>query len=255
MISRTLAPLVSKEPGLFQIIVVCNACTDATVEVASSFAEVLVLKSDIPSKPNALNIGDRHASVWPRIYLDADIVAASESLVATARALARPGVHAARPAAQFDVDGAGLLVRAYYRTRQKIPSLQRAMWGAGVYGLSKTGHERLGRFPELKGDDLWVDRLFDEEEKTVVAVEPVRVRVPRTFRALVAISRRNVSGAREPGPSGPVSSAGGMFREVIGSIRSPRAVFDASVYILVALLARAGRRAEQRWERDDTSRS
>ncbi|MCK3769974.1 glycosyltransferase [Microbacterium aerolatum] len=268
VIARTLEPLADAAArGALEVIVVCNACADRTAEIAGAFPGVSVLESGIPSKTHALNLGDETATSWPRIYLDADIVVSEQSITATAIALSTRRWLAARPRSDFVMTGTGPMVRAYYRARSRMPSLGRAMWGAGVYGLSEEGHRRLGRFPDVTGDDLWVDRLFAPDEKTVIAAEPVAVRVPRTISALVAISRRNVSGAREAGPVvGPdaTSASGqeavdqhdpaGVLRELLGTIRSPLTAFDAMVYIAIALSSRLGRHSA-RWERDDTSRA
>jgi glycosyltransferase involved in cell wall biosynthesis len=258
VLGRTLQPLAGAiARGELEVTVVCNACTDATPSVAARFDGVRVLECDIPSKSNALNLGDDATSIWPRIYLDADIVAPPASLAAAAAVLRESVALAARPPAAFDVAGAGPLVRAYYRARGRIPAVRTALWGAGVYGLSAAGHRRIPRFPDVIGDDLLVDRMFRADEKLVVEGEPVLVRVPRTLRALVAITRRNLTGAREPGPDG-IAGRGSrdVLAELVGTIRTPATAFDAAVYIAVALLARAtlpGR--HRRWERDDTSRS
>ncbi|MEW1976057.1 glycosyltransferase [Microbacterium profundi] len=257
VIARTLEPLASAaERGALDVIVVCNACTDRTADVARAFTGVVIIESDIASKTNALNLGDEHASAWPRIYLDADIVVTEQSIRATASALTAQRWQAARPESEFVTTDTGPIVQAYYRARSRMPSLRQAMWGAGVYGLSEEGHRRLGRFPEVTGDDLWVDRLFSPDEKTVIDTAPVAVRVPRTVSSLIAISRRNLSGARESAPE-PTDGhdPGGVLRELLGTVRSPLTAIDAMVYIAIALSTRLARRGRQeRWERDDTSR-
>lgn len=256
VLARTLAPLAAAAAaGRLEVIVVCNACTDNTADVAASFEGVSVLISPIPSKARALNLGDDHASHWPRIYLDADIVATEDALVTTAAAL-NDEVLAARPLARFDTSGASAIVAAYYRARARIPSFSTALWGAGVYGLSETGHRRLGRFPDLKGDDLWVDRLFSPEQKRVIATHSVAVRVPRTVNALLAITRRSVSGARERGPLAQTAhDPGGTVRQLFGAVRSPRSALDALTYVGIAVVARLGLLGGERgWERDDSSR-
>ena len=163
---------------------------------------------------------------------------------------------AARPTCRYDVTGASFVVRSFYRARSAIPSLSSALWGAGIYALSESGHRRLQSFPDLTGDDLWVDQLFAPAEKRVVESEPVVVQGPRTVSGLLSILRRTYRGnAQLHGLSGQSSTAA-TARELAGSIHGPRSLVDASVYAGVVLLARiqafAGR--AQQWERDDSSR-
>jgi len=261
VLARTLGPLAAHAArGTLEVIVVCNACTDRSADVAREFAGVTVIETDTASKPHALNLGDAHATAWPRIYLDADIVAAPQSIGDTAAALGTGTWQAARPQARFVTSGAAPLVRSYYRARSRVPSLNSAMWGAGVYALSEEGHRRLVSFPDVTGDDLWVDRLFSPAEKTVVDTTPVAVQVPRTLGSLIAISRRNVAGAREPGPERPgpdssqIHAPSRVVRELAGTVRSPLSALDALVYVAVALCVRLTRGSARRWERDDTSR-
>lgn len=256
VIARTLRPLsTAAQRGDLELVVVCNACADDTAGAAARAAPVTLVHTDTASKSHALNLGDRCAHHWPRIYLDADIEVCERALLATANVLRQPGVLAARPAARYDFSRATGTVRSYYRARSRLPSFRRALWGAGVYGLSERGHDRLGQFPERTGDDLWVDRLFTAGEKAVVDIDPVIVHVPRTLPALLAITRRNTSGAREAAPGGDhVTTAERTVHELVASVRAPLDLADLLVYTAVATAVRLGPRASRRWERDDTSR-
>jgi len=256
VILRTLAPLAAAaRAGALEVIVVCNGCSDHTARVAATVPGIRVIDTEIASKSHALNLGDRLATAWPRVYLDADITASSAALDAVAALLASDGALAARPAARYDTRAATWGVRAYYRARSRVPSLHRAMWGAGCYALSRAGHARLGAFPDAIGDDLWVDRLFEASEKAVVAVEPVVVRTPRTLPALLAVTRRAARGSAEAAPGGvDGSTVRTTLDELARSVRGPRTALDACVYLAVAALARFGRARPGGWERDDTSR-
>jgi glycosyltransferase involved in cell wall biosynthesis len=256
VIARTLAPLApAASRGELEVIVVCNGCHDDTARIAASVPGVTVLETEVPSKTTALNLGDRHATVWPRIYLDADIVASEQTLHAVATWLTLSGSLAARPSAVYRTESASWPVRAYYRARSRMPSLNSAIWGAGVYALSRAGHERLGSFPHITGDDLWVDRLFGEAEKAIITGAPVVVRTPQSLSALVKVSRRAVRGENEAGPTGAhTSTTAGTVRELARSVRGPYSAFDAIIYAAVAALARSGSRTATRWERDDSSR-
>lgn len=258
MIGRTLEPLaLAAATGELDVVVVCNGCTDATAQVARRFPGVRVLETYVPSKVNALNLGDAAALAVTRVYLDADVVAAVEGLFALVSVLETESVAVARLPAVYDVGDASWPVRAYYRARSRIPSLHRGMWGAGNYGLSRPGHSKLGRFPDIKGDDLWVDRLFSTTEKRIIqGTTPVVVRVPRSLPALLGVTRRNLSGVREDGPDHrSKSTVSRTVAELLPSIRGPVSLFDAVIYSVVAVAARGSAcRNKTRWERDDSSR-
>jgi exopolysaccharide biosynthesis WecB/TagA/CpsF family protein len=251
---RALAPLA--ESGGVEIVVSCNGCTDATAQIARTFAGVEVIELETPSKIAALNAADRRASSWPRLYLDADIEVTPGAIAEVFAALQGARVIAARPAFVYDTSGASGLVRSYYRARARIPSAHSALWGAGAYALSEAGHARFAEFPDVTADDLWIDQQFGSAEKCVVDTEPVVVRTPRNARALLAILRRANRGNRQVGSS----TSGSSLRQVVASAKTPARVCDAVTYILFALLARRqdGRRPSsgaEGWERDESSRT
>jgi len=162
-------------------------------------------------------------------------------------------VLAARPSSKVDLTGADAFVRSYYRARGRIAWFQTALWGAGAYGLSEAGHRQIGDFPELTGDDLWVDAQFAPTEKTVVDTEPTAVAVPRDVRSLLHMLQRVYRGKAEV-PEAP--DAGRTLRAVLASIRGPRSAWDSSMYIVLTVIARrrAGRVRTTTWERDESSR-
>jgi GT2 family glycosyltransferase len=256
-IQRTLEPLAElAAAGRLEIVVVCNGCSDDTADRARAYAGVRVVETSVASKTVALNLGDAAATLWPRFYLDADIVVPPEALVPVITALREGPALAGRPAFRLDLEGASPLVRAYYRARQRMSSTSSALWGAGVYAVSRTGHDRIGSFPALTADDLYVDRLFTAAEKVFPATEPVTVSVPRRAGALRRVLRRMRRGPAEQGVDTGSSSA----RELARSIRGPLSATDAAVYAAFAVDARrrakeAVRRGAPAWERDDSSRN
>lgn len=254
VITRVIGPLAElAASGRIELVVAANGCHDDTVSIASRFEGVRVLDLPNPSKPAAMREADREATSWPRVYLDADVECPATSLIAVLELLGADGaILAARPAFRYETVGASTTVRSYYRARGRIPALNAAMWGAGVYALSRRGHERLGEFPDATADDLVIDRLFSPEEKRVLSVEPVIVRTPRTTSALLATLRRVRSGNGEQGVDSGGSTLGGLIR----SIRGLRSAIDACVYLLISARARLRSSAPtSRWERDDTSRT
>ncbi|SEQ51159.1 glycosyltransferase family 2 protein [Arthrobacter sp. OV608] len=254
VLRRTLEALtLPLASGRVEVIVVCNGCTDGTEKLARSVAGVLVVEVANASKVAALNAGDCATSLWPRLYLDADIELPVPALSATLKALSgEQGLLCARPAFRYDTDGASWLVKAYYRARNRLPQSSASMWGAGVYGLSRTGHQRLGKFPDVSGDDCLVDRLFEGKERAVVDCLPVTVRTPRSSKALLMTLKRVYRGNSELGEL--PGSTQRTVTELAASVHSPASALDALVYTGFALAGRLAPRPVRAWERDESSR-
>jgi glycosyltransferase involved in cell wall biosynthesis len=252
---RSLAPLAAL-PGI-EVVVVCNGCRDATAEIARRFAGVQVVETERGSKPVALNLGDRVATAWPRLYLDADIEVLPETVLAVFDALDEPGVLAARAYYVYDTSGASGPVRSYYRARSLTPAPPSRLWGAGGYAASEEGHRRFGEFELVTADDSWFDTRFADDEKRVVATAPMRVRTPRDASALLAVLTRQRRGYVELGIQ---SSTGTRGRGLLASVRGPRSALDVGWYVFFTLVSRRRadrilRRASERaWERDGSSR-
>jgi exopolysaccharide biosynthesis WecB/TagA/CpsF family protein len=257
VIARTLAPLAPlAAAGKIEVIVACNGCSDDTAAIARSFEGVQVLEIDRPSKPAALNAGDDAATLWPRLYLDADVRISANAVRDVLTALAPGGPLAARPAVEFDLQDAHPLIHSYYRTRLRLPSARNRLWAGGAYGLSKQGRERFGAFPDLTADDLFVDRLFAADEKAVLDVDPVVISPPRTPKAQVQVLHRVYRGnAEQNGAAGGRSTARQTLGEVLRSVRGPLSAVHAAVYLGFAVAGRRGAAGPGTWERDESSRT
>lgn len=262
VLGRLLGPVApwAQAAGV-EVLVVANGCTDGTAAVARTFPGVRVVELREASKAAALNAGDAAATAAPRLYVDADVQASPAALAATLRALADGPWLAARPPAGVDLTGATAPVRAFHRARARLGVTRGALWGAGVYGLSEAGRARLGRFPDMVADDLWVDGQFTAAEKAVVDAPPVVVTAPRATRSLLRVLRRTYRGnaavrAARGGPPGAGTRS--TAAELAGTVRGPRSAVDAGVYAALVALARVRRGSRAvpgtRWERDESSR-
>ncbi|WP_342373144.1 WecB/TagA/CpsF family glycosyltransferase [Propioniciclava soli] len=264
-IDRCLAALGGTAIGReAEIVVVANGCEDGTAAAARAHAEslpgLIVVETDLASKVHALNLGDEHATAFPRVYLDADIELSPDALPALRDALAGPAPRVAAPRIVFDTAGSSWAVRAFYDIFARLPYATQGLVGLGVYALSESGRRRFGAFPELTSDDLFVQRLFAPHER-VSTPGTFTVATPRRWRDLVKVRARIARGNAEFGEAelpgvDTRSSTGGTARALLGLlVRDPRRIVGAVVYAVTRLAAQRRARSGARWERDDSSRT
>ena len=206
LIARTLAALapLGQDRAAGQLMVVCNACTDNTAEVAARAAPAArVMTIADRGKANAINRALAEADPGIVIVVDSDVILSPDCLAALVETLSQPDVMVASPAGKFDLTGCPWIVRAYYRVFVRQPYLHRGVGGSGVYGLSIAGRQRLGTLPLLIGDDHFVRCFFPETtqrrvDRTASGI-PVHVDIcaPHSLRALLHTERRSRLGDQE----------------------------------------------------------
>jgi hypothetical protein len=253
-------------PGELEVVVVCNGCSDRTADVARSRgAAVRVIETAVPSKANALNLGDEAVGGFPRLYVDADVVLPLSSVRAIRDRLAAPGALAAAPAMRMDFRGASWAVRAFYDVWTRMPYTREGMIGVGVYALSREGRARFERFPDLIADDGYVRTLFAADERIRVDEAPVSVAAPATVAGLVKIMTRSRLGGIELARKFPDLVAREQSAKSYGGAAAVVAARPwlwpaALVYLWVNVVSRArarrqlADRASYVWERDASSR-
>ena len=260
VIQRTLSALLrSADPGEFEVIVVCNGCSDATAEIAArESGDVVVIELDEASKTAAVNAGLQAARGRAVILLDADVELETPSARAMVDALSCPGVEVAIGHMDVDTRGADPIVRAFYRVWMHHPYLRRGKFAAAI-ALSRDGMERIGSIPPVTADDTYLRRLFPRDRVATVGSVRYKVRAPRTVRSLLRVRSRSYRGTREL--SGYTDSAGQYRGEAGGLLRrlltKPALWLYVPVYVAVVLAARglSYRNSGARWERDLTTRS
>ncbi|MEU8398032.1 glycosyltransferase [Nonomuraea sp. NPDC048892] len=231
------ALLAGAAPGEFDVVVVANACSDRTAAVAAR-PGVRVLETPVPGKVHALHLGDAACRVFPRVYLDADVRIDAASVRALAEAVARPGVLACAPVPEWDLSGAGPVVRRVHRVHDRLVAPSRALAGVGVYVLGERGHERAFPLPDVISDDGWVDGCFTGAERVVVAEARSLVRPPRTVRAHLRRRIRVRRGNRELAALGRPGRA--LRLSALGALLAGRQVspLDAACYLAVLAVDR-----------------
>lgn len=250
--------------GEVELIVVCNGCTDNTSEVVASFGDkVKCVETPIASKTHALNLGDKVATGFPRIYLDADVVLSFEAVQVLASELKKGVYLAASPVMHMEFHNASSFVKNYYDIWQQLPYVREGMIGTGVFALSEIGRSRFREFPDIIADDGFIRAIFKREERVAVKNCLSVVRSPANLAGLIKIKTRSRLGRYELAEKFPElvrnekKDYGAAIFSIIIKIEN---WFKIAVYLYVNLWARvrANKYLQERgftgWERDDSSR-
>lgn len=263
--------LADAAPGDLDVTVVPNGCKDTTSQVAARRG-VRVVEIERASKAAALNAGDAVAVGFPRVYLDADIVLTTADVRRIVSVLSL-GLHgastgrilAAVPRRQLEVSGRPWLVRAYFEVNGRLPAFQAGLFGRGVIALSQEGRGRFDSFPDMVADDLFLDSVFADDEKSyvqdVVTIVPTPFRTRDLIRRLVRVRRGNAA-MRTAGterrfeidvrPSDRIA----WWHQVVR--HEPRLLPAGAVYVGITLvaagLARRLPESDTTWQRDESTR-
>jgi glycosyltransferase involved in cell wall biosynthesis len=262
VLARSLAVLLGRaEPGELDVIVVANACTDATATVAGERG-VRVIETPTPGKPNALRLGDAAARTFPRIYLDADVDLPIDSVRALLGVLTQQGVMATSPVPHYDLTDVRPSARRLHKVHELMMADRRGLSGAGVYCLNESGHARVAPFPDVISDDGFVHRSFAPGERVVAADASSVVRPTTTFRASLRRRVRVRQGNRQLDALGlPLTEGRLRLGSLVGLLRARRVSYVGAAWYLALLAAdrlqvtwQRLRRAEVSWGTDVSSR-
>jgi glycosyltransferase involved in cell wall biosynthesis len=252
-------------PDDVEIIVVCNGCTDRTAQMAAATPGIEVIETPVASKSAALNLGDEHATSFPRVYLDADVELPGQDFRALMVALDEPdGPLAAGASMRVELGGRPWPIRAYYRVWTALPYVSSDMIGSGVFALSEAGRARFETFPSIIADDLFVYRLFQPGERRRVEGATFTVHPPATLGDLLKVQARRRAGIIEHRQmfGAGVPQVGPSVRQVMLELaRDPRWWPSLAVYVGVAVAGRLRGQWKARfgdlkvWEREDSSRN
>ena len=246
-----------------EVVVVPNGCDDDTAEIARGFGDrVTVIELDQGSKIMALNAGDAACTVFPRVYLDADIELSSDCLARCHDAL-KHGCMAVSPTAHFVTKNSGFIIRSFFQAWMRTPYHSDGhMVGTGFYAMSEEGRARFDRFPPIIDDDGFAYQLFTRAERRTLTDCTFDVFAPRTLKGLIAIQTRSRLGSLE------LAAKGYAPREEQREGTTPRSMLahlwrhpiSSSIYITIKMIIRIRARRQFRknrfdvWERDESTR-
>ncbi len=247
------------------VVVVCNGCTDDTVKLAQAHGEpVRVLETDIPSKANALEMGRKATADGPRLYIDADVILSSGAVSATVAVLERDDIFAAAPTVILDGEGATRPMQLFLDVWKQAPYFSDNLVGTGFYGVSAAGQDRLGSFPPIVADDMFVVTRFRSDERAVARDATFTPLMSKRLRDLVSIEVRREAARDEfaewAASTGATVHDEGGLRWLGDVARQPRSWPGLALFVGAKLLIRAKaarrRRSDdpQAWTRDDHAR-
>jgi glycosyltransferase involved in cell wall biosynthesis len=266
VIGRCLDAVLRSAPvGTLEVIVAANGCTDDTAAVAAGRPGVRVLDLPVAGKTAALNAAEALASVFPRVYLDADVVLAGSGIRGLVEALESHEVAAlaVSPRRVLEVTGRPLVVRGWCAVNQRLPVFTDALFGRGAVALSERGRSRFDVFPDVVADDLFLDSLFRPDERrqvdAVVSLVGAPYRTSALVNRLVRVRRGNArlraEAAAGTAPVG-VREADGMSWLYDVVLPRPWLLPAGACYAAVTLAAavKARQQPGPAWERDESTR-
>lgn len=247
-----------------EIIVVSNGCTDQTVTVVQAISsEIKLFDTPIASKAKALNLGDEHATGFPRAYIDADVLIKGEDVKKLVEELKKNSSQIVYPTMRIDLKKAPWAVKAYYKIWCSLPFVTQGAT-CGVSVVSEAGRNHFDKFPEITADDSYVRCLFPHSERGLVKSAVVTIFSPRFFWDLMRMRTRQYFGAYELKMIFPKIVDQYPERNVEGTFFSLFKKIhlwpDLFVYFAVSFFTRIGGKCKfwfgdrYHWNRDESSR-
>ncbi len=260
VIDRCLEALACPE---LHVVVAANGCQDDTAARARAHGVDVVEVSEA-SKTAALNAGDHAAGdLLPRIYLDADVVLSADDALRLVRRLkSSPEPTVAAPRAFYNSARSSRLVKQFYDVYTSLPYVLNGMTGSGCYAVNAPARRRWADFPAVVADDLFVQGLFDDEERFIDDSGVFEITPPRTLRSLLRVRTRSYIGRTEVAVKGVAGSTGGgrggSLRALGDLVRGRPSRIGAAIFYL-GLNTIAALRARRRglngvWLTDESSR-
>lgn len=267
-IHKCIHTLLSDVDIQAEIIVVCNGCTDNTKGVLEAFRHAItILDTPVPSKALALNMGDKNASHFPRFYLDADVLISPAAIKAIMDDMETDeAIYAASPYPRFDLSKSTWFVKAFYKIWQNNVFFldDNRIGGSGVYILSKEGHKKLGKIPNVINDDGYIDVFFTNENKRRIKDCFSLVKAPSTIIDVIKIKARGRIGLYQLNrkyPSLKQSKIESHQKFILRMITMPNTWLELLVYLLSNLAIRvyasyllSNSDNPYQWLRDESSR-
>lgn len=195
-IGNLLREITSFKHMPYTVIVACNSCSDRTVEIVKSFSDrVICIEIDDASKIKALNSAESLNLGYPRVYVDADVLIDSDSVMALINELnthVDPCIAVPKP--NIDTDKSSTLVKIYYKVWLNTKHCLVDGYGGCVFALNKSARSCFDEFPDIICDDGFVRHMTPNMNVSIVSNSISFVKPPKTIQGLLKIKTRSKLG-------------------------------------------------------------
>lgn len=193
-IGELLSNLGHGKSNLFQIVVICNGCTDNTENIIrEKFPNVYLGIAQTASKSLAIRTAESLNIGFPRLYLDADIALnqqQAETLFKKVQNDDRIGLFV--PSSITDTKSSSYFVDQYYQAWYSTGFVKNKGFGCGCYIINEPSRQTFNLWPELISDDGFLREVFND----IIILKQVCVTVaaPKTLFSLLKIKTRSKYG-------------------------------------------------------------
>jgi hypothetical protein len=245
VLADTLASILAQDnPRQFNVLAVCNGCTDTSSDIAQQFQDAM-RHSGIEYRVINLKEGGRARSLnsvrglirGHMICIDQD-ARLSKNCVSGLIAALNAGRHFATPELRV-VSNTSWIVAKYFEFWSGIPYVVKSPSTIGVYAVAASVWARLPPLPHIHSDDKFVRLATDVNSRTVVKGETYSVNAPQSLGSLIAARRRYAGGNAEIAAllrrSGVSDSD--RFSGIVHYALRPDRVVSAAVFVAICLVA------------------
>lgn len=255
----TVPPLLEGLPAGCEIIYICNGCQDDSEAILRELVggAAIMLATPVAGKALAIRAGEEQTNLFPRFYVDSDVVISGGALARLAAGLGS-GIELVSPRIEHEFGGTAFCARVIHRYRQSLPHAREGAYHH-VLGISARGRARWGEFPDLWADDSFIEAMIPDDRKRLIKEVTVRTRPPQGLWQWIMVRKRWHIGHRQLralGYSPP--HVPGQCRALLLSLMSPTRALPAVLYVctvaLAMVLAKWRGKGSVDWYQDQSSR-
>lgn len=197
VIAHCLEALATADAPAYQIIVICNGCSDETAQIVQQqFPQCHVAELPEPDKVEAIKFAESFNPGFPRLYLDADIrLEGHDATLLLDYAKDCDGLVV--PGVDMSYRNSPRIVHAYYGEWLATDFVKKLGFGAGAFVLSRSARQRFESWPSVVNEDGYLRYLFAPEEIHILETTTSQVTAPGSLAGLLKIKSRSRFGNRQ----------------------------------------------------------